>query len=938
MPGTSTTPTRPTEHLPCIQKTTVKASEEVKGNIHNHENGIASGRPVSTSTPNFNAKETAASSIGKRKVDCIDAKFLPPAKRIHTTVDDSRERIYEPKSEDKSGDYYKYMTRINMRHMCRTRSLPSNGSKKTLQNRLKLYDAALDQAFTTQNYVEEDSMSSRAEPSDQFTHMSQKDLRKECVERSLPVGLAKPDLRRCLRLYDAARALGLTPEESLEAQSATFQHCLENYGPSINAQEPIGETTFGSVSEKAAEGHALGSASRESIMESGHRRTSIETSGDDTSPSRDSQPSSGNKAPSPSVTTLDSPQDCGTSDIYPVSAATPDYASMDLPKLRSLCKARSLKQHGFTGSQLRVALIAHDRILAKQASRAEVEVEAERISEKVGVIPSLSRSPSALIDLESSSQDEEVPEKRTRLVRKEPLSSYLWAVKKVQSPPVSVDARVEASHGVPMEQASAKTFPEKGPYISPYSPQPVTTAPKRIDNESSSLGTPYNNKSMSPQQPLGNESSSLGTPDNNESMSLQQPLVSLFSRILKDTKSDADEIAYQRTQMKKNSLSERAIKVAEKETFNAKFAPGSPYWICCCAIPSYEVVEKKLADFSGNCIYHVSELAQRGIFTVKEYQEYLVTQQALDQTESCVCQKPAVDHPEHSVTMTQGGFILAQIWREQLMRRHVLTVYRPDMQAYRRQGILEVMQNVHDDFMIELSSQQPKRPLVLWARIESMAWFINDLPMNNEWHYFRDWRRPRHYIMLFGIALLTTIDTLLRQSLFKDNEPKVPNLGLVIALFVQSTWHSPSSTLNSFDSNNAYKPPFNNDICVNNENGWAAEVVSLTEKHGVRIIGVKNINRIVDQCRLRKKSYESIRDWARKKRWAFSHNEGTKPPSDATLASIAAKEGESPAKRGTGLRSTVRVFRISIWAVRFIMYIGKRLLPFIVMFCSFVST
>lgn len=185
--------------------------------------------------------------------------------------------------------------------------------------------------------------------------------------------------------------------------------------------------------------------------------------------------------------------------------------------------------------------------------------------------------------------------------------------------------------------------------------------------------------------------------------------------------------------------------------------------------------------------------------------------------------------------------------------------------------------------------------------------------------------------MLFGIALLTTIDTLLQQNIFIDNEPKIPNLGLVLALFIQSTWNSPSCTISSFHSKDAFNSPFNNDICVNNENGWAAEVVSLADKHGVRIHGLRSIDFIVDRWRLRKKSFESTRDWARRDQYATSHNGETVPPSEA--ASMAAKEGETPAQRGTGQRVTVRAFWTSIRFVRSDMGSGQSFFPLVVFSC-----
>lgn len=906
---TETIPTV-TENEARIQKNPVEAAQAGKENVQGlYNSGTSTDRPVPPSTRDVHTRDTVASR-DKRKLDTTSPEPLPSAKRIHGTEKDGREE----ESELGTADKYTYMKRRRMREECWSRSIRASGGPQDLRKRLRLYDAAQEQISSSQASVKQNPTSytsSRAEPLDRYTHMSQKDLRKQCAKRSLRVSLAKRHLRRCLRLYDAARALGLTPEESLEAQRATFEHSIDEDARSVSPRGSIGRNTFGPACEEAVEGRALGSTSQKSIVDNGQGPTSLKSSEDDASPITKSETSSENNIASSSATSHDSTQDRGTSYVLPGPTATTNYATMSQTELRSMCRSRSLRQNGLSRPKLRMALTAYDRKSAAQTNNAEVKVGAEHKSAELGIAPSASPPPAAFIDLDSSSQDGlgvvssashppavfidldlssqdgETLEQGTRLVaasaaivRKESESGYLWTVNKGQRPPVSTDAQVDARQGGSKKRVNAWMASEKDPYMSPYSPRLVLKPPKRIGNESSPWATPYTKHPIS----------------------LQQPLVSLLNLTTKDIKISASESAQEGTQMKTKSLSEYAIKMAEKEEFNARYTTESPTWICCCETPGYEVRQKQLAAFSGNCFYHVPSLAQRGTFTIKEYQEYVTTQQALSQIESCLCQKPAVDHPEHQVIMTQGGFILGQIWREQLTRRQSLTRFRPDMAAYRRKGILEVMHNVQEDFMIELSSRQQKRPLVLWARMEAMAWLINTLPTSNEWRYFQDWTRPCHYIMLFGVALLTTIDALLQKSLFKDKEPKIPNLGLVLALFIQSTFHS----------KDAYNPPFNNDICVKNENGWAAEVVSLADQHGVRIDGAKSIDFIVDQWRLRKKSFESIRDRARKEQYATLHNGETIPSSEATLASMAAKEGETPAKRGTGPRVTVRAFRTTI--------------------------
>ena len=761
--------------------------------------------------------EPEAASTAKRKLDGTCSDSLPAAKRIHITSKKDREK----RSATNPANKYDHLTRKLLREKCWSRSILASGSKEDLVQRLRLDDATRAQRPASQKPVKEAPTSfarPRAEPSDRYTPMLQKDLQRECLNRSLPIGHSKKYLRFRLRTYDAARALGLTPEESLEAQGATFQHLLEEEARGVSPLESTEENTLG---------------------------------------------------------TQDSSRDCAAAETCSGSVATPNYAAMDGSESRSLCRSRSLKHHSHRLSQLRKALKYHDRKLNKETKNIGVVDDAKCPIAKIKGALTASQSPDAFIDLDQSSQDVATPEQRAH------------------SLPISLDAQGETRQRGSTKLTSEELLLEKGPDVSSNSLQIGPNPQEKVDNERTLWTMPYDSGSISP----------------------QQPLVSLLNLTIKDAGDDARTRTHQEIQLNTKPLSEYAAKVAAKAEFNARYTPEIPFWICCCVTPGYEIGRKQLADFSGNCLYHVPQLAQKESFTQKEYQDYRDTQQALDRRTSCLCQNPAVSHPEHQVTMTEGGFILARIWREQLIRRQSLTNFYIDME---RVGPLEVMHNVLEDFMIELSSRQQRRPLVLWARIEAMAWFMNLLPTSNEWHFLKDRSRPCHYIMLFGIALLTTIDALLQENLFKGQESKVPNLGLVLALFIKSTWDLPPCTWD-LAWKGLYKSPFNNSLCANNENGWAAEVISLADQHGVGMIGVPNIDFIVDQWRKRKTFIESIRDQARKERYVRDvalSDEKVLPPSEATLVSIAAKEGEPPAKRGTGQRTTVRCFQFSCWVVK----------------------
>lgn len=509
----------------CIPNDWVEAAEAEEESTYrpcNNEDSIFTKGTVPSSTRDVHARDAAASSR-KRKLPMTSPESLPMAKRIHSTEEGGQKK----RSQSERADKYKHLTQRQLREECWSRSIRAGGSIQDLIKGLTLDDAARAHISSSQEFVKEKAASftsTRVEPSDRYTHMLKKDLQKACVKRSLPVGMSKMDLRRCLRLYDAARALGLTPEESLEAQRATFQHPDEG-------RARIEEITFGATPEKAVEEQPLGKTSQESMVDNGQRSPSLESSEDDVYSLTNSQTSSEEGIASSCAATQDSSedstQDRRTSDMCLGPAATPNYATMGQTELRSLYRSRYLEPNGMNASQLRVALTEYDKKLAEQANNANVEVDAEHRTAELGVAKSTSPPSVAFIDLDSSSQDDENQEQRTPLVdasapiRKEPVSGYLWTVNTGQHLPVSTDAQVGARS---MDRVSAEI------YVSPYPPRPVGKASKTYGNGSSPRKTPYTKRPKSQ----------------------QQPLVSLINLAIKDTKSGASESAHQETQMKKS--------------------------------------------------------------------------------------------------------------------------------------------------------------------------------------------------------------------------------------------------------------------------------------------------------------------------------------------------------------------------------------------------
>ncbi len=85
-------------------------------------------------------------------------------------------------------------------------------------------------------------------------------------------------------------------------------------------------------------------------------------------------------------------------------------------------------------------------------------------------------------------------------------------------------------------------------------------------------------------------------------------------------------------------------------------------------------------------------------------------------------------------------------------------------------------------------------------------------------------------VMTMGTALLTTISLLIKHDLFKDDNPTIRNLGLILSQFLRSD-------------------ACDEDLCASNEHGWRKIVVQLADKHHVTIEGVFGIEKTVDEIR-----------------------------------------------------------------------------------------
>ncbi|KAB5513582.1 hypothetical protein GE09DRAFT_1179704 [Coniochaeta sp. 2T2.1] len=130
-----------------------------------------------------------------------------------------------------------------------------------------------------------------------------------------------------------------------------------------------------------------------------------------------------------------------------------------------------------------------------------------------------------------------------------------------------------------------------------------------------------------------------------------------------------------------------------------------------------------------------------------------------DGGKTCVCQKPAAEHPEHKMLTTNAGF------DKFLARRTMIYVRNADMFSlhfyndYRGYGALEVFESLILDYAENEGDLKEQ-----WAVIEGMAWFLLD-ESSFEMRTIDDGPRVDQTLQLAGRLFLSHLAKLQSQNL-----------------------------------------------------------------------------------------------------------------------------------------------------------------------------
>lgn len=195
---------------------------------------------------------------------------------------------------------------------------------------------------------------------------------------------------------------------------------------------------------------------------------------------------------------------------------------------------------------------------------------------------------------------------------------------------------------------------------------------------------------------------------------------------------------------------------------------------------------------------------------------------------SCMCGRYADANPAETWIVTKKGFELHKDWgleqyqRDQdNFRMHIFS----DWSGY---GTCEVMENMFLAFNKEVK-KKTNDIWAIWSIIEGMALFLNRPAGLEQWYGIDDSEGNAKRVMLFGTALLTTIDILIKNSLFKSENSDIRNIALILGHFLNFVHDM-------------------KEMCVANEDGWKATVLERADEHEIKPYMI-SINHIISEIR-----------------------------------------------------------------------------------------
>ncbi|KAG7006796.1 hypothetical protein G7Y79_00013g035680 [Physcia stellaris] len=349
---------------------------------------------------------------------------------------------------------------------------------------------------------------------------------------------------------------------------------------------------------------------------------------------------------------------------------------------------------------------------------------------------------------------------------------------------------------------------------------------------------------------------------------------------------DHSEVLSEKPLSKKRKAELLEEKLAGKRAvIRAKLLLNDTSWVCCCRLPGKSNTEQDAEETSGNCLYDIPPPIKERMITVGELRARKAARDAYDDIHGrCICQEPFGDHPGHGYIMSKAGSDLANDWRQTVGIKARCAFPKPINVDTIADAVCIELNHIFYDFEQEILELDEFQPLNMWAKVEAVAWLLNDDLCC--WQSITQRAQWTNCVTLIGVMVLTTIDTLIEYDLFRPDQTVIRNLELVLALLALST-----------------KSACRDDLCNANENGWAVLIARFSITHKVVIGGLDGINgHMVGICD-KQIVLEATRCLNRITQCLRECVGLVRMPTEEKLAAIEAKEGETQARKGTGMRT-----------------------------------
>ncbi|KAH6842378.1 hypothetical protein B0I37DRAFT_196341 [Chaetomium sp. MPI-CAGE-AT-0009] len=258
--------------------------------------------------------------------------------------------------------------------------------------------------------------------------------------------------------------------------------------------------------------------------------------------------------------------------------------------------------------------------------------------------------------------------------------------------------------------------------------------------------------------------------------------------------------------------------------------PDKAYqFLCICRAPFYNGEKAEEEEHEGE-----DEQTERS-----KAPEKARKQAKCDAGDTCLCNKPASDHPDHLWKLSYAGLrkFHAQDLHYQMRCPDYFEMYT--FNRHSAYGVLEVLQNLILDFEEASDSYQER-----WAVCEGLAFFLKT---DTAWEVTRvDGNTVTETYLIIGRLFLNMLAQLERYDLLKDNG-EIKNLGLVMALFMDFA-HSAKQYGELLDSNKQSLGP------AKDKRKWYPhnfqdQILAYASKYHITLVGPDDIDAIIKKTR-----------------------------------------------------------------------------------------